>query len=121
MNEDRTSPAKTAATSKSIQQNHKRKNLDPPSTLFDRLFKRSRTDKHASANTNKSNTMTESKSKSAGEAKAKPTLEKSRKKEIKSRLNAEAGREIRPLAVGTVAMMASALANQGEFIYARIF
>lgn len=50
----------------------------------------------------------------AAAAKKKPTLEKSRKKEIKSRLNAEAGREIRPLAVGTVAMMASALANQGE-------
>ena len=44
----------------------------------------------------------------------KAALDKSRKKEVKSRLNIEASREIRPLAVGTVAMMASALANQGE-------
>ena len=46
--------------------------------------------------------------------KKKQMLDKLRKKEIKSRLNAEAGREIRPLAVGTLAMMGSALANQGE-------
>lgn len=50
-----------------------------------------------------------------GAAAPKAKLEKSRKKEIKARLNAEAGKEIRPLAIGTVAMMASALANQGEW------
>ena len=49
--------------------------------------------------------------------KKKAMLDKSRKKEIKSRLNAEAGREIRPLAVGTLAMMGSALANQGERVF----
>ena len=49
-------------------------------------------------------------------AKKKPTLEKSRRKEVKGRLNAEASREIRPLAVGTLAMMASALSNQGMCI-----
>jgi hypothetical protein len=44
----------------------------------------------------------------------KPSLEKSRKKEVKQRLNAEASKEIRPLAVGTLAMMVSALSNQGR-------
>ncbi|EED93036.1 ABC transporter [Thalassiosira pseudonana CCMP1335] len=43
---------------------------------------------------------------------SKSSLDKGRQKEVKARLNAEASREIRPLAVGTVAMMASALANQ---------
>ncbi len=43
-----------------------------------------------------------------------PSLEKSRKKEVKQRLNAEASKEIRPLAVGTMAMMVSALSNQGR-------
>ncbi|KAL7548948.1 hypothetical protein ACHAWF_012210 [Thalassiosira exigua] len=54
-----------------------------------------------------------------GKAMAKATsskvdgaLDKSRKKEVKKRLNDEASREIRPLAVGTLAMMASALSNQ---------
>ena len=58
------------------------------------------------------------KSATAEETKMKPkiAMETSRKKEIKSRLRAEAGREIRPLAVGTLAMMASALANQGESV-----
>ena len=45
-------------------------------------------------------------------SKSKPTLEKSRKKEIKERLNAEVKKEIRPLALGTCAMLASALSNQ---------
>ncbi len=42
----------------------------------------------------------------------KPSLEKSRKKEVKKRLNAEASKDTVPLAIGTVAMMASALSNQ---------
>ena len=47
--------------------------------------------------------------------KSKPlSLDKSRKKEVKQRLNAEASKEIRPLAVGTMAMMVSALSNQGR-------
>lgn len=44
--------------------------------------------------------------------KKKPSLENSRKKEVKKLLNDEASKEIRPLAIGTVAMMASALSNQ---------
>ena len=54
-------------------------------------------------NSNTSKNMTPSK---------KPSLEKSRKKEVKKRLNDEASKDIRPLAIGTVAMMASALSNQ---------
>ena len=42
----------------------------------------------------------------------KPSLEKSRKKEVKKRLNDEARKDTVPLAIGTVAMMASALSNQ---------
>lgn len=41
------------------------------------------------------------------------SLDKSRKKEVKDRLNEEASKEMRTLAVGTLAMMASALSNQG--------
>ena len=63
-------------------------------------------------------TMTNDTAKGKGgaamENKTKPTLEKSRKKEVKKRLNAEASREIRPLAIGTFAMMALALSNQGR-------
>jgi len=45
--------------------------------------------------------------------KSKSMLDKSRKKEVKGRLNEEASKEMRTLAVGTLAMMASALSNQG--------
>ena len=38
------------------------------------------------------------------------------KREIKRRLRREALLEIRPLAVGTLAMIGSALCNQGKFI-----
>jgi hypothetical protein len=41
------------------------------------------------------------------------SLDKSRKKEVKDRLNEEARKEMRTLAVGTLAMMVSALSNQG--------
>ncbi len=47
-------------------------------------------------------------------AKKTHSLEASRKKEVKARLNDEASKDIRPLAVGTLAMMASALSNQGR-------
>ncbi len=47
----------------------------------------------------------------------KPSLELSRKKEVKQRLNAEASREIRPIAIGTLAMMVSALSNQGMAVW----
>lgn len=92
---------------------HKRKapSSTPTTSLYDRLFKRSRT-------TVKMSDATPAEKSAADETKKKPnaSLETSRKKEIKSRLRAEAGREIRPLAVGTLAMMASALANQGESV-----
>ena len=88
---------------------HKRKapSSTPTTSLYDRLFKRSRTTEMSDATPDK---------KSETKKKPKIAMETSRKKEIKSRLRAEAGREIRPLAVGTLAMMASALANQGESI-----
>ena len=50
----------------------------------------------------------------ASAKKTKTSLEKSRKKEVKARLNDEARKEIRSLAVGTLAMIASALSNQGR-------
>ncbi len=43
-----------------------------------------------------------------------PSLKKSRREELMQRLKAEASEEIRPLAVGTLAMMISALSNQGR-------
>lgn len=43
----------------------------------------------------------------------KPSPDKARRKEVKARLNSEARGEIRPLAIGTLAMMGSALSNQG--------
>ena len=52
---------------------------------------------------------------------SRTSWDKSRKKEVKARLNAEASAEIRPLAVGTVAMMVSALSNQGELERADFF
>jgi hypothetical protein len=51
--------------------------------------------------------------KNDAEKKSKSMLDKSRKKEVKGRLNEEASKEMRTLAVGTLAMMASALSNQG--------
>ncbi len=47
-------------------------------------------------------------------AKKTQSLEASRKKEVKARLNDEASKDILSLAVGTLAMMASALSNQGR-------
>ena len=90
------------------------------SSFFDRLFgpksKRARTI-DAKSNANISSEMANDKTKGDGASAktAKPSLDKSRKKEVKERLNAEASREIRPLAVGTLAMMASALSNQGRW------
>lgn len=51
--------------------------------------------------------------KNDAEKKSKSMLDKSRKKEVKGRLNEEASKEMRTLAVGSLAMMASALSNQG--------
>ncbi|KAL3787973.1 hypothetical protein HJC23_002898 [Cyclotella cryptica] len=107
------------------QQHQKRKNELPPS-FFDRLLKRVRTEKQFDTVNNNSNIqykMASAARSNSADAATEPTvskggksnkssLEKARKREIKARLNAEASREIRPLAVGTVAMMASALANQ---------
>jgi hypothetical protein len=50
-----------------------------------------------------------------GSSAADVSARKQWKKEIKRRLRREALREIRPLAVGTLAMIGSALCNQGEF------
>lgn len=95
-------------------------------TFFDRFFgptsKRAKTNHTTTgtgtgrAKTSVDSKMAEGNTKGDGaEAKkTKPSLEKSRRKEVKERLNAEASKEIRPLAVGTVAMMASALSNQGR-------
>ena len=93
------------------------------SSFLNRLFgpktKRARKDNGVQGQgSNVAGTMTNDTAKGKGDAatekKTKPTLEKSRKKEVKERLNAEASREIRPLAIGTFAMMASALSNRGR-------
>ena len=100
----------TTATANS-KNNIKRKNSV---SFLDRFFgpksKRARTD---SANNNDNKNM---KDESTDKKTKKPSLDKARRKEVKQRLNEEASKDIRPLAVGTLAMMASALSNQGEFI-----
>lgn len=93
------------------QQQIKRKN-----SFLDRIFtKRAKTTSERSAsNSIRRKMSTNNETQANGTAKkTKPSLDKSRKKEVKERLNAEASKEIRPLAVGTLAMMASALSNQG--------
>ena len=98
----------TTATANS-KNNIKRKNSV---SFLDRFFgpksKRARTD---SANNNDNKNM---KDESTNKKTKKPSLDKARRKEVKQRLNEEASKDIRPLAVGTLAMMASALSNQGE-------
>lgn len=92
------------AVNTSTSTNHIKRN----SSLLDRLFsprtKRARIE---------STTSNDTKMVANGKT-TKPSMDKSRRKEVKKRLNDEASKEIRPLAVGTMAMMASALANQGE-------
>ena len=78
-----------------------------PSSFFE-YFKSSSSSKRAKRDNNISNNSTSTKMK----GKKKPSLEKSRKKEVKKRLNDEASKDTVPLAIGTVAMMASALSNQ---------
>jgi len=56
--------------------------------------------------------MTNDTSKSNVKSGKNNKLDKSRSKEVKNRLNDEASNELRPLAIGTIAMMGSALANQ---------
>lgn len=95
----------------------KRKSSSFLNRLFGPKTKRARKDNGVQGQgSNVAGTMTNDTAKGKGDAatekKTKPTLEKSRKKEVKERLNAEASREIRPLAIGTFAMMASALSNQ---------
>ena len=94
---------KKAVNTSSSSTNHIKRN----SSLLDRLFsprtKRARIESTTSNDT-----------KMVAKKTTKPSLDKSRRKEVKKRLNDEASKEIRPLAVGTMAMMASALANQGE-------
>ena len=46
--------------------------------------------------------------------KTKPSFDKVRTKEVKALLNAERSKEMRPLALGTLMMMASSLSNQGK-------
>eukprot|EP00584_Thalassiosira_punctigera_P001758 CAMPEP_0172540484 /NCGR_PEP_ID=MMETSP1067-20121228/11485_1 /TAXON_ID=265564 ORGANISM="Thalassiosira punctigera, Strain Tpunct2005C2" /NCGR_SAMPLE_ID=MMETSP1067 /ASSEMBLY_ACC=CAM_ASM_000444 /LENGTH=708 /DNA_ID=CAMNT_0013326353 /DNA_START=59 /DNA_END=2185 /DNA_ORIENTATION=- len=88
-------------------------------SIFDRLF--GPTDKRAktmSPTSEVNSKMVNGKKKvdAASESKTtaskKPSLDKARRKEVKGRLNAEVSKEIRPLAVGTLAMMGSALSNQ---------
>lgn len=87
-------------------------------SIFDRFFsrdpKRARTSMADTVAQSK-NMTTNSANVKVGGANEKPSLKKSRKNEVKQRLNAEASNEIRPLAVGTLAMMVSALSNQGRW------
>lgn len=96
--------------SKTANASNKRK-----SSLFDRLFgPKTKRAKPKSPESNSDSKMANGNTKKDGANvnTAKPSLDKSRKNEVKSRLNAEANMEIRPLALGTLAMMASALSNQ---------
>ena len=86
-------------------------------SFYDRLFskqaKRAKTSKGATAADNKmAGKNTEAGT--AANAKKSSKLDKKRKKDVKERLNAEARSERYPLAIGTAAMMASSLANQGR-------
>eukprot|EP00986_Skeletonema_menzelii_P016205 scaffold13927_cov144-Skeletonema_menzelii.AAC.4 len=76
-----------------------------PSSFFE-YFASSSSSKRVKRDNNISSTTSE---KMKGK---KPSLEKSRKKEVKKRLNDEASKDTVPLTIGTVAMMASALSNQ---------
>ena len=58
--------------------------------------------------------MAEENPPSSGKVAADASARKQWKKEIKRRLRREALQEIRPLAVGTFAMIGSALCNQGK-------
>ena len=98
--------SKKAANTRSSSNNHIKRN----SSLLDRLF--SPRTKRARISSNDTKMAKTTKNNDVG--KKKPSLDKSRRKEVKKRLNDEASKEIRPLAVGTMAMMASALANQGK-------
>ena len=92
---------------------NKRKN-----SLFDCLFRPQHKRARITATSELDSNMSDKKKK-GDEASAKtkkPTLDTTRKREVKERLNAEAKKDIRPLAVGTLAMMASALSNQGRFV-----
>lgn len=99
-------------------QQHQNNSSKRKISFFDHIFgptpKRAKT--HTSSpNGNRNSMMENGKSSGDGARKnVKPSLDKSRKNEVKERLNAEASNEIRPLAVGTLAMMASALSNQGR-------
>jgi len=84
------------------------KKIKRKGSLLDRFFPKV---KRARRTENNSTIMT--KVITDNKKKSKPSLDKSRRKEVKRRLNGEANKEIIPLAVGTLAMMGSALSNQG--------
>jgi len=84
------------------------KKIKRKGSLLDRFFPKVKRARRTESNTNiMTKVITDNKKKS------KPSLDKSRRKEVKRRLNGEANKEIIPLAVGTLAMMGSALSNQG--------
>jgi hypothetical protein len=91
----------------------KRKNSSFIDLIFSPKHKRSKTS-GAEASVDRKMADDGTKREGATVKKTKPSLEKSRKKEVKARMNDEASKEIRSLAVGTLAMMASALSNQGR-------
>ena len=144
MTHDKGEGPRTCSSSCKYPQQLKRKSADnePNSySLFNRLFvpkvKRIRTENRASHSTASAhdNKMSDGNYAADGGAVgassetndvdskkeiSRTSWDKSRKKEVKARLNAEASAEIRPLAVGTVAMMVSALSNQGELARAPV-
>ena len=91
----------------------KRKNNSIIDLIFSPKHKRSKTSE-AEARVDRKMSDDTNKREGASVKKTKPSLEKSRKKEVKARLNDEASKEIPSLTVGTLAMMASALSNQGR-------
>jgi len=93
---------------------HINTNIKRKVTLFDRLFGPKHKRARIGATSEIGSNMADEKNTGDGTRgkTTKPSLDKSRKKQVKKRLNAEAKKDIRPLAVGSLAMMASALSNQ---------
>ena len=102
---------KTLLAEKQRKERSIEKKIKRKGSLLDRFFPKVKRARRTESNSTKmTKVITDNKKKS------KPSLDKSRRKEVKRRLNEEANKEIVPLAVGTLAMMGSALSNQGKYM-----
>ena len=102
---------KTLLAEKQRKERSIEKKIKRKGSLLDRFFPKVKRARRTESNSTKmTKAITDNKKKS------KPSLDKSRRKEVKRRLNEEANKEIVPLAAGTLAMMGSALSNQGKYM-----